>query len=109
MPVRALDLRLSGSGDGFFKLDAVEGESLRDEQEGEVERTLSEHTLLFSPFFGQLQRVKKEHGDRHRPDAARHRGDGGRFAFDRVKIHIAAEFAGFVAVDPDIDHDRRLP
>ena len=45
-------------GDDFFQLDAVKRERRSGEQRQEKKNASSKDTLVFSPFFGQLQRVK---------------------------------------------------
>ena len=53
----------------------------------------------------RLDGVLQKHGDRHGPDAARDGRDVGALGCDLGVVHVAAEFAVFVAVHADVDDD----
>ena len=69
-------------------------------------------SLTESGAIGGFDRVHQQHGPRHRPDAARHRGDGPGNLARLGKGDIAHQPALFLArfgrkaVDADVDHGR---
>ncbi|EJX01456.1 hypothetical protein EVA_10439 [gut metagenome] len=55
--------------------------------------------------FHSLDSVAHQHGNGHGADAARDRRDGTGHCFDGFGIDVTAEFAVFITVDADVDHD----
>ena len=52
--------------------------------------------------FRSLYSIAQQHGDRHRPHAARHRRDVTRFFFDRLEIYVTRKLTVRHAIDANI-------
>ena len=64
------------------------------------------YTVLISSCrrFGRLDGVDQQHGAGHGADAAGDGGDPAGYLAHAGKVHVAAKFAGFVAVHADVDN-----
>src|SRR6266481_5940017 len=60
------------------------------------------------PGFGGGGRVREQHRDRHRPNAARHRRDPGGALARGGELDVADELAVGGAIDADVDHHRTV-
>ena len=52
-----------------------------------------------------MKAIVEQHRNSHRADSARNRGDGSCFLADFIELDITAQFAVFVTVHCNIDHD----
>src|SRR5690625_1627403 len=57
------------------------------------------------PSPSRLQRIREQHRDGHRPDAARHRSDMTGHVPDCIEVDVTHQTAVVQSVDADVDDD----